>query len=89
MKIKLMPEFQRNVRERANKKLRAKLRKSKTLFEKNPYDPLLRNKALHHQWEGYRSFDVDDDYRVIFIEERRGYRFVAFGNHKELYRTWS
>jgi mRNA-degrading endonuclease YafQ of YafQ-DinJ toxin-antitoxin module len=60
-----------------------------TIFEKNPFDPVLNNHALHDNYEGYRSINITNDYRAIYEEVPSGDKTIAYfsllGTHKELY----
>ena len=89
MNFKTSSAFQRQLRERSSKSIREAYRNKVKIFLKNPYDLSLDNHELEHEWKGYRSFDVTDDYRVIFKKsDRETYLFYAFGNHDQLYWKW-
>lgn len=84
--------FRRMLKERANKRIRAHFDQRVRLFQKDPYNPLLNVHALKHRWKGHFSFSLTDDkgpddYRVIYKKTRRGYRFVEFGTHDQVYRS--
>lgn len=92
-KLKRSSLFEARLRQRATRRIRALFEKRLKLFQKNPFDPALNTHTLKHEWEGYLSFSLTDDegpddYRVIFEKVRGGYRFVDFGTHDQLYRTW-
>src|SRR5947209_8672338 len=92
-KIMLSSVFKEHFRQRANKRIRTLFESRLRLFQKNPYDPSLNTHPLKHEWEGHESFSLtkdegSDDYRVIFKRTKRGYRFVEFGTHDQLYRPW-
>jgi len=61
------------------------------IFAKDPYTPRLDNHPLKKNWYGYRSIDVNADYRVFYKEIKAAREitvyFVAIGTHKELYTT--
>ena len=75
------------------KKVNVRIQKSfyerVTIFEKNPYEPVLNNHELHEQYEGYGSIDITNDYRAIYEEVPSGDEKIAYfsllGTHKELY----
>lgn len=84
--------FRRMLKERANKRIRALFDQRVRLFAKDPYNSLLNVHSLKHRWEGHFSFSLTDDkgtddFRVIYRKSRRGYRFVDFGTHDQLYRS--
>jgi mRNA-degrading endonuclease YafQ of YafQ-DinJ toxin-antitoxin module len=87
-KIEFTEDFDEQYRSRIMKRVRKLFDAQFALFKKNPHDPRLNRHALDHQWSGYESFNVNDDYRVIFKEKRDKYVLVAFGNHDQLYRPW-
>lgn len=58
-----------------------------TLFENDPFDPVLNNHALKGKEKGKRSISAGGDIRIIF-KETGGYTKVLFlrvGTHSELY----
>ena len=58
----------------------------RSLFVQNPFHPLLENHPLRGRYDGYRSFNVGGDLRVIFIhEDTYLVSFVAIGVHHNLY----
>lgn len=67
--------------------------KALKLFQENPSDPVLHNKPLRKEWDGYRGINVLDaknDYRAIYEEDEIAggvvITFVAIGTQEELYR---
>ena len=72
------------------KKLRTaeqkKFRERRNLFMSNPFHPLLSNHPLQGKYEGYRSFNVTGDLRVVYrnLNEEVAV-FVEIGTHNELY----
>jgi mRNA interferase YafQ len=61
--------------------LRAALRR----FAADPRDPLLRTHKLKGELDGYRSFSVDDDLRVVFRWDGDVAFLVNLGSHDEVY----
>ncbi len=73
-----------------------KLRKSEkqramaqlSLFEKDPFAPLLSNHPLKGKYVGYRSVSIGDDLRAIYRLIGRGTAiFVVIGMHSKLYSS--
>jgi len=58
------------------------------LFFKDKFHPLLNNHALSGELAGYRSLNVNGDWRVIFFEDDAEdvVSFVIIGTHSKLYR---
>src|SRR6266851_9870810 len=59
------------------------------IFFKDLMYPQLRNHALRGQWKGYRSIDINGDWRAIYQEKDKNNTtayFVAIGTHGQLYR---
>lgn len=83
-------KFHRNFEKRF-KKLSDKFKK-KTIaairrFEKNPFDPVLKNHALTGNLIGKRAFSIAGDMRIIF-EEFDNYVLVIMldiGTHNQVY----
>lgn len=88
MRVKYSPTFLLKIKKvdvRVYKSLRQKI----TIFVKDPNDPQLDNHKLFEKWEGFRSIDINADWRAIYEgisegEEIVAY-FVALGTHEELY----
>ncbi len=79
------------------KKLDVRIRKSFkqkiAIFAQNPNDPELNNHPLKKEHLGYRSINVTNDYRALYIEKTEGDTtiayFMAIGTHGELYeKEW-
>lgn len=88
MIIVYRPEFLK-ILKGANVRIRKDFKKKITIFIKNPNDPVLNNHALKRQWEGYRSININADWRAIYQEKYRGQKHIAYffiiGTHKQLY----
>lgn len=54
-------------------------------FASDPLDPLLRTHKLKGELEGYWSFSVDDNLRVIFRWDGEIAFLVNLGSHDEVY----
>jgi len=76
--------FKRKVR--GNKNLELRFRDRVAIFQKNPFDPRLKTHRLSGQLQGFWSFSIDYDVRVVFsfIEQSR-VLFVEIGTHEEVY----
>lgn len=56
------------------------------IFERNPFDPILRNHALTGKYFGYRSIDVTGSLRAIYrLLDRNTAYFIAVDTHPNLY----
>jgi mRNA-degrading endonuclease YafQ of YafQ-DinJ toxin-antitoxin module len=56
-------------------------------FDKNPFNPMLKNHPLHGAAEGKRAFSAGSNLRIIF-EEYENYMFVLMldvGTHNQVY----
>ena len=58
-----------------------------SLYFDNPQHALLHVHGLHCIWEGYQSFNVNSDWRVIFTIRDRGETLYLdmIGTHSQLY----
>lgn len=76
--------FKRRIR--GNKKLEQRLRDRVATFQTDPFDARLRTHQLSGELEGFWSFSVDYDCRVVFsfVEPHRAL-FVDIGTHEEVY----
>lgn len=56
-------------------------------FQRNPFDPVLKNHRLNGEYANQRAISVSGDLRVIF-EVKDGYALVIMfqvGTHSEIY----
>lgn len=75
------------------KKLDVRIRKSFkqkiTIFAQDPNNPELSNHPLTKKYLGYRSIDITNDYRALYIEKIEENTtiayFIAIGTHEQLY----
>jgi addiction module RelE/StbE family toxin len=76
---------------RAYKKLSMQNQKLVThaveIFAKNPFEPRLRNHALHGNMKGFRSFSAAYNLRIIYQEEGGHIKvyMINVGTHDEVY----
>lgn len=63
-----------------------------TLFIGNPTHPHLHNHSLSGKYIGYRSINVNGDWRAVYAEQSNGKHleiialFQAIGTHSQLYK---
>lgn len=61
-----------------------------TLFIDNPSHPHLHNHSLSGNYIGYRSININGDWRALYVEEQDTQRlivtFKAIGTHSQLYK---
>ena len=62
-----------------------KFKERLTLFEDDPFDPVLNNHALRSSLIGYRSINVSGDLRAIYRMDDDNALFVAIDSHSNLY----
>jgi len=55
------------------------------LFLSDPKQALLYDHALHGDLEGYRSFSVTGDIRVVYRYEGEDIKFYDIGTHNQVY----
>lgn len=74
-----------------NVRIRKSFNQKIELFKKDPNNPQLDNHELQRKYEGYRSIDITNDYRVLYEEVPSGNETIAYfsllGTHKELFKT--
>lgn len=74
--------------EKLSPKLQKKTRIAIGIFIKDPFDPVLRNHALHGIMQEERAFCVTGDVRIIF-QEFDDYTIVfmlEIGTHNQIYK---
>ena len=63
-----------------------RFKKRRDLFLENPFDPILRNHALHGKYEGFRSISVGGDLRAIYkYEAKDAIIFADIDTHHNLF----
>ncbi len=89
MKGKLDPDLLKKLK-KLDVRIRNRFKEKILLFSKNPNDPELNNHSLKREYQGLRSIDITNDYRVVYEEMTIGENTVAYfsllGTHKELYK---
>ena len=84
MKILYKPSFVRQYKKLPDA-LRQEVMDKVTLFKEDQSHPFLRTHKLNGKMEGYLSFSVNYEYRIIFQYEQDNIALVAVGNH-EIYQ---
>lgn len=92
MNVVYDPSFLKKVK-KVNVRIRKSVKERILLFSNDPMNPQLDNHLLKRGWEGYRSIDINADYRAIYKETKIGDEIVAYfvtlGTHKDLYNSAS
>ncbi len=87
-KVLLTPSFDRAYKRRIRpgSSRDTRLRSKIILFIEDPFDNSLKTHKLGGRLDGYWSFTVEYDLRVIFyFEDSENAVFVDIGTHKEVY----
>ena len=85
MRIILHKNFKKRY-ERMNASEQRRFKERRNIFLENPFHPLIRNHALHGEYNGYRSFHVGGNLSVIYEEIGNDtVQFILIGTHPELY----
>lgn len=88
MTIRYDPAFLKKLK-KTDVKIRKRFKKRIAIFIINPFDQQLHNHSLQREYKGYRSIDITNDWRAIYVEKREGDEiiayFIAIGTHKDLY----
>jgi addiction module RelE/StbE family toxin len=71
---------------RLPKKIQIKFDERISIFEKDEFDPILKNHKLHGKYGEYRSINITSDIRLIYKKMPNGhYLLYEIGTHSELY----
>jgi len=68
-----------------DKKLHELYKQALALFISNPNHPQLHTHNLKGRMNTKKAFSVDDDCRVIYIEDEDKFLFLDIGSHDEVY----
>lgn len=67
-------------------KIKDAFKERRDLFLADIHSPLLNVHALHGEYNGYQSFNITGNIRVIFKETKEDvFLFLDIGTHPELY----
>lgn len=90
MKVRYDPDFFPLYR-KANVRIQNSFDRKLRIFIKDPHNLELKNHALEREWEGFRSININADWRAIYKEIKIGKEtiayFVAIGTHEEFYKS--
>ncbi len=74
-------------------KIRKRFKERLEIFIRDQTNLQLRSHELHDEWKGYRSIDLTNDWRALYIEKTEGDEtiayFVAIGTHDQLFKQKS
>ena len=85
MKIIFHKSFEKQFVKLSNT-LKVKAKERIKIFEKDTYNLVLNNHALHGKFVGYRSINVTGDIRIIYkLLDNNTAFFTEIGNHSKFY----
>ncbi len=66
--------------------IRIQFKERMSLFQDGNNHPILRDHRLHGEYAGYRSININGDYRAIYIKQSaNSVIFDMIGTHSDLY----
>ncbi len=78
-------DFKKQYR-KLDKNIQNKFNEILALFMNNPFNPILKNHALHGPYKEFRSINISGDIRAIYkIINNNIAHFIYIGTHSELY----
>lgn len=83
-KVNYSKQFNKNL-VKAPLKIQKAFRHRRTLFEVDPFHPLLKNHPLAGDYASHRSINVTGDWRAVYREEDGSILFTDLGTHSQLY----
>ncbi|HOI60254.1 MAG TPA: type II toxin-antitoxin system mRNA interferase toxin, RelE/StbE family [Candidatus Pacearchaeota archaeon] len=72
--------------EKLSQREKDKFKERLHLFLIDEFDPVLNNHCLNGKYEGCKSINVSGDIRAIYETKSTDIKFVAIGNHNDLYK---
>lgn len=66
--------------------IKSTFREAQILFIQDQQHPLLNVHGLKGDYKGCKSFNINADWRVIFVQRKKSVIFMAIGTHKQLYK---
>lgn len=87
MKIHFTKSFKKSYKNRIkpNKTLAKRFKQRFDIFEVDPSNPILRDHPLGGKMQGFRSFSVTGDIRVIYHIHKGTIFLVDIGTHNQVY----
>jgi addiction module RelE/StbE family toxin len=87
MQIKFDKSFAKQL-DKAPPKIQDRLKQRLVLFIQDPFNITLNNHALKGDYSGYRSININGDWRAIYHPTSPDHSlFVSLGTHSQLYKT--
>lgn len=89
MKLKFSRKFSKQYN-KAGIRIQAQVDHKLKLFSQDPYNPILNNHSLTGNYSGFRSINVNGDWRAIYSEytNKEDIQVIVFellGTHSQLY----
>ncbi len=88
MKRQYDPAFIQSLK-KVNVRIRKSFKSAIYIFAKDPNSPKLNNHPLRREYAGFRSIDITNNWRALYVERTKGpdkvAYFVALGTHGMLY----
>ena len=85
MRVRFHRNFDRSYR-KLPATIKNQFKKRLKVFLEDPFDPVLRNHALHGEWRQFRSINVTGDFRAGYRMLGNGVaEFVHIDTHGNLY----
>lgn len=82
MQIVYLPRFARQYKKLPTK-IKILAERKEKLFRSNPFDPLLKTHKLIGPLNGFHSFSINNNYRIIFeFADKNIVRFYQVGTHE-------
>ncbi len=66
-------------------KIRLKVDERIVLWQRDPFNPQLRDHQLKGKYKQYRSIDITGDYRALYLPQDGEVIFDLVGTHSQLY----
>lgn len=81
MKILYLPKFARQYKKLPDN-IKDLTDEKEKIFRQDPFNPKLKTHKLHGELNGYWSFSISYNYRIIFdFVSKEIIRFYSIGNH--------
>ncbi|MBI2590393.1 MAG: type II toxin-antitoxin system mRNA interferase toxin, RelE/StbE family [Candidatus Blackburnbacteria bacterium] len=88
MRVTKTTEFNKSYKERIAKdrRLVQEFVEALEVFSVDPTSPILKDHALTGSMHGYRSFQVGEDFLVVYFIFKEGIILYDIGSHDQVYR---
>ncbi|MCB0176190.1 MAG: type II toxin-antitoxin system mRNA interferase toxin, RelE/StbE family [Anaerolineae bacterium] len=87
IEIHYSDQFKRRYKQKIkSKRLKNDVLEAIETFKQQPESKAINDHQLNRKLYKFRSFSVDDDYRIVYLEKEDYIVFIDIGTHEQVYQ---